>query len=144
MFKVIVAGSRDYDDYDFVYRKLDNLLLHQKNVIIISGACGDKENGVLTFTRPDGTKVFGVDGLGERYAHERRHEVEYYPAQWDKYGTYAGPIRNKSMATTSGAKACVIFNLNNSRGSNSMEEEANKAGLQLRVYRITKRKSRQD
>jgi hypothetical protein len=134
-FKLIVAGGRDFDDYALVEKTLDSLLENKVNegfkIIIVSGAC---DRGKLTYVRPDGTEVFGADGLGERYAAEKGYEVYYYPAQWNLYGTYAGPIRNKLMATISTAAA--IFWNGYSRGSKNMIDEANKQKIPTRVIRF--------
>jgi len=97
--KLLIAGGRDYADYNRVKSELYGLLRNEDidSITIISGAC-DSETGVLTFTRPDGKKIYGMDGLGEKYAHERGIKVDYHPANWKQYGKSAGPIRNEDMA----------------------------------------------
>ena len=40
----------------------------------------------------------GADALGERYAKEEGFALERYPAEWEKFGKIAGPIRNSQMA----------------------------------------------
>lgn len=94
--RLIVAGGRNITDYRFVRTKLNKILSTVKDTIeIVSGCC---DTGKLTHTRPDGTIVCGVDGLGERYAEEHGHNVVYFRADWVKYGKSAGPIRNRQMA----------------------------------------------
>lgn len=39
----------------------------------------------------------GADMLGEKYAQEFGTSISIFPAQWEKYGPSAGPIRNKQM-----------------------------------------------
>lgn len=118
--KLIVAGGRYYTNYNFVRKTLDYFLSKTSEPIqIISGAC---DTGKHTFTRKDGTKVFGVDGLGERYAEERGYEVTPFPAQWGIYGKAAGPIRNGEMAGV--ATHAVLFWDGESRGTQDMYEKA--------------------
>lgn len=96
--KVIVNGGRDYSDYVRAEKEIRYFTRHLDNVVIVSGACSDSKNGVLTFTRDDGTKVYGADGLGERYAKEHNIPVILCPANWNKNGKAAGPIRNSEMS----------------------------------------------
>jgi hypothetical protein len=131
-FKVIVAGSRDYEDYNFVKSKLDVILSNKKNIEIISGVC---ITGKVTYTRPDGTEVCGADGLGEKYAAEKGHAVAYFPADWDRLGRKAGHVRNEKMAVYAAPDGgCVIFRINMSPGSTSMAKYATKHELKLKVY----------
>lgn len=116
MIRVVVAGGRNISDYYFVARKLDSILANVKEGIeIVSGSCN---TGKLTYTRPDGTIVCGVDGCGERYAAERGLNVVYFPANWDSHGPSAGPIRNREMADYC-THAVVVWD-GQSKGSKSM------------------------
>ena len=116
MFRVIIAGSRTFTDYAFLKSKMD-LLLSKTNQDI-SILCG---------------KARGADTLGERYAKEKGYKIEYFPADWDKYGKSAGVIRNKKMAS-SGADALVVFWDGKSKGSLNMISVAKEYGLQIRIY----------
>jgi hypothetical protein len=94
---------------------LDHLLQNKDGITIVSGACS---TGTVTYVRPDGTKVYGADGIGERYAAEMGYNVEYFPADWDKHGQSAGPLRNREMGLI--ADAGVVFWDGESRGSKNM------------------------
>lgn len=124
--KIIVAGSRSFNDYRLLEVVLNVCIFFTKETIIISGSC---ESGVLTFTRSDGTKVYGADGLGERYGKEKGIPVEYFPADWNKYGKSAGPIRNEEMAKY--ADGCIVFWDGKSKGSADMIKKAKKNKLIL-------------
>jgi hypothetical protein len=117
VFRVIVAGSRTFYDYDFLRARLDRILSNIKIPIeIVSG----------------GAK--GADELGERYAEERGYRVKRFPAQWTKHGRGAGPIRNEEMATyVSPDGACVAFWDGISRGTKDMIDRATRHNLKLRV-----------
>lgn len=80
-FRVIIAGSRNFDDYPLLERTMDRLLSQIKGPIaIVSGTAR------------------GADQLGEDYAAERGYPVIRHPAQWNIYGKQAGYLRNETMA----------------------------------------------
>lgn len=118
--RCIVAGSRAYSDYEFAKTVLD-ICLFRKDCEIVSGSCN---TGVLTFTRDDGTKVYGADGIGERYAKEKGFPVTIFPPDWGKFGKSAGPIRNTAMAVYS--HLCVLFWDGKSKGSADMKKKCGK------------------
>jgi hypothetical protein len=115
MFKLIIAGSREFNNYSFLKDKIDFLL---KNVVedveIVSGAAR------------------GADTLGEQYARENNLNVKLFPADWSK-GNSAGFIRNEEMAKY--ANACVVFWMNNSKGTKHMIDLSQKHNLKLRIYK---------
>lgn len=103
LYRVIIAGSRDFDDYGMLCESCDRFLAqkHQTHdIVIVSGTAR------------------GADQLGERYAHERGYAVEKYPADWNRDGKAAGPIRNAQMAMV--ADALIAFWDGNSRGTQNM------------------------
>lgn len=93
MFKVIICGGREFDDYNLLKKACDYYLSRKiesgEKVIIISGGAR------------------GADKLGERYAKEKGLDVQVFPANWEKYGKRAGYLRNKQMAEVS--NACIAF-----------------------------------
>jgi hypothetical protein len=110
--RVIVAGGRDFFDYNLLKSKLD-VLFSEKTVIVVSGMAK------------------GADSLGERYAHENKLLVSYFPALWNQHGTRAGFIRNEEMAKY--ADACVCFWDGESSGTKDMIQLAEQYNLKLRV-----------
>lgn len=122
--RLIIFGGRDFTDYDKVKWSVltfikEHLTSDNEIVEIVSGAC---DRGAHTFTRPDGTKVYGADGLGERFAAEMQFPIKHFPANWNKYGTAAGPIRNRSMAHY--GTHYLGFHDGKSRGTKSMTDAA--------------------
>ena len=101
MFRVIIAGGRDFDDYRLLSETMDSLLRNITEEIIV--VCG---------------KTRGADTLGEKYAKERGYRVDYYPADWKRFGKRAGYLRNEQMAQN--ADALVAFWDGESRGTNLM------------------------
>jgi len=113
--KVIIAGGRNFRDYDKLRESCDNILVNQKEVEIVSGT------------------AVGADTLGERYAQEKDYEVKKFPAQWDLYGKSAGYKRNQQMAEY--ADGLIAFWDGKSKGTKHMIDIANKMGLKVRVVR---------
>jgi hypothetical protein len=111
--KVIIAGGRDFTDYELLKEKCDKILSSQKEIKIVSG------------------NAQGADYLGERYAKERGYNLILFPADWKKYGKAAGPIRNTQMAENS--DSLIAFWDGKSRGTKHMINTATKLGLKVRV-----------
>ena len=76
--KVIIAGSRNFNNYEQLKSFID---IYKERIDMIISGCAK-----------------GADVLGEKYAHENKIPVWRFPADWNKYGKGAGPIRNKLMA----------------------------------------------
>ena len=115
-FKVIIAGTRDFADYELLKEKCDAILSNKRddsNIVIVSGTAR------------------GADRLGERYARERGYRIERYPADWDRDGNSAGPIRNAKMADN--ANALIAFWDGRSRGTKNMIDTAKAKGLMVRT-----------
>jgi hypothetical protein len=72
----------------------------------------------------------GVDQLGEELARDSDIPVAQFPANWNKYGRSAGPIRNREMAKY--AEALIAIWDGKSRGTANMIKVAK--GLDLKVF----------
>ncbi len=117
--RVVVAGCRDYNNYEEAKAYIDYCLLNIRkgnDIIIVSGGAS------------------GADALGERYAKENGFRVEKYSADWETYGKSAGPIRNEQMAEICDYVIC--FWDEKSRGTKSMIEYAKKHRKPIRVKKI--------
>jgi len=115
-FRVIIAGTRDFSDYGLLKTKCDNILFDKSkacNITVVSGTAR------------------GADRLGERYARERGYRLKCFPADWDRDGNAAGPIRNAKMADN--ADALIAFWDGNSRGTQNMIETATEKNLAVRI-----------
>lgn len=115
--KVIIAGSRGFDDYNKLKYEVDKIIGNKKDVTILSG------------------RARGADRLGERYAKERGIPVIYFPANWDKYGRSAGIIRNTEMAKH--ADVLIAFWDGESRGTKHMIQTAQKYGLKVHLFLVS-------
>jgi len=117
-YKVVIFGSRDFNNYELLKEKCDAYLQNKKethNIIIVSG------------------HARGADTLGEQYAKEKGYELETYPADWDKYGKKAGFLRNEYMGDIS--NAAIGFWDGKSHGTKHMIEYCKSKGLDVRVVK---------
>ena len=115
-YRLVVAGSRDFDDYTLLAAELDKLLAGKTNITIVSGTAR------------------GADRLGERYAAEHNLRIERFPAEWEKYHKGAGPIRNMKMVQS--ADAVIVFWDNESSGTKNIIECARKQDVPYRIVRV--------
>lgn len=116
MFRVIIAGGRDFADYTPLSKTMDEYLSGISDDISI--VCGQAR---------------GADTLGEQYAKEHGYDVHYFPAEWKRYGKAAGYIRNTEMAKN--ADALVGFWDGASLGTKHMIATAEQLHLDVHVVR---------
>ncbi len=77
----------------------------------------------------------GADKMAGEEARKRGIGVEEYPAQWDKHGRGAGPIRNKQMLEEGKPTHVLAFhnNIEESKGTKNMLMQAERIGIQVEV-----------
>ena len=112
--KTIIAGSRDMTPTLEDVRTLNKFLTSISEVV--SGTAR------------------GADKFGEDWAKAHGIPLKKFPADWNKYGRPAGPIRNKQMAKY--ADQLIAFLYPDSRGTANMIKQARKLGL--KVYIVEK------
>jgi hypothetical protein len=81
----------------------------------------------------------GADTQAKLAALELGIKVMPFPAQWDKHGRAAGPIRNQQMLDEGKPTEVWAFHddFANSRGTKDMLRRARAAGLKIRlIYRV--------
>lgn len=98
--KLIVAGTRDFSDYELLCTYLDKIRVNDKNLEIISGGAR------------------GADSLGERYARQHRIPLKIVNADWESFGRSAGYKRNLEMGQY--ADKAIVFWDNQSKGTKNM------------------------
>ena len=106
---MIVAGGRDFADYDMLSQECGRLICEGDE--IVSGG------------------AIGADSLAIRYAKELRRKYTVFRADWRTHGKAAGPIRNRQMAEY--ADTLIAFWDGKSRGTKNMIDEAKRAGMAL-------------
>lgn len=111
--KVVIAGSRDFDNYPLLCREVDNILKDVKDIEIVSGTAR------------------GADYYGECYAQERGYPLVKFPAMWTLYGRSAGYRRNEQMALY--ADCVIVFWDGKSKGAEHMIKTAKAKGRAVHI-----------
>lgn len=123
-FKLIIAGCRNINDYDFVESCVHDFIDRHPEILrrfeIVSGCAN------------------GIDKCGEEYAKRNGLSVKRFPANWKKYNKAAGPMRNREMAQY--ADGCICIWDGYSRGTANMIQAARQEGLLLDVFIYPKQK----
>ena len=122
--KIIIAGGRNFDDYDQLRESMWRHTWGYDDVEIVSG----------------GAK--GADALGERWAKDEKKHITHFPADWDTHGKAAGFIRNVAMAEY--ANILMAFWDGVSKGTKHMIDTALKHSLEVHVLRYEPYKQKQD
>lgn len=117
-FKLIVAGGRDFVDYQRAHAVLFALAEEageERHISIVSGMAR------------------GADQVGYHIAREENIKCYEFPADWDKYGKGAGYRRNTQMAEF--ADGLLAFWDGKSRGTYHMIREMEKLGKPVKIER---------
>lgn len=119
LFKVIVAGGSDFENYSYLKESLDKILADIKEpIVIVSGGAS------------------GVDIFGERYARDNGYEVERHLAQWELFGRDAGNRRNAEMGISvknNGKGMLVAFCDMKSKGTSNMIDLAERYNIPYKI-----------
>ena len=112
---ILVCGSRFYTDYAKIYDYLKRLNASQ----VIAGGCR------------------GADALAIRAACALGVPFREFPADWQRFGKAAGPMRNQQMLDEGGPDLVLAFhgNLEESKGTKDMVHRAIKQGFPLWLVR---------
>lgn len=115
MAKLIIAGGRGFEDKDLMHETLRQFY------------------GILFAEFVLGMCSTGADRLALEYAQSRGRKIHRFPADWEKNGKKAGPIRNEEMAKF--ADVLVAFWDGESKGTRDMINRALKYNCEVHVYR---------
>lgn len=98
--KVALVGSRTFSNYEmmcaFIERSLSDTEFSSIETVVSGGARG-------------------ADTLAEQYARENGLELIVFPAEWERYGRKAGPLRNVKIIQE--CDLCFAFWDGQSRGT---------------------------
>lgn len=115
MKKLIIAGTRDLiPSVELMKQLLEFFQLNDVTEIVSGGATG-------------------VDTQAIELAKHLDIPYTVFPAEWEKHGNVAGPMRNKEMASYSDA-LLLIWN-GKSPGSKNMKDQISRANKPL--YEVT-------
>lgn len=111
MTRVLVCGGRDFSDWSRLVDVLDDLHANRDFTTLIEG----------------GAK--GADTMAYSWAGANKVEVLTFPADWERHGRGAGPIRNRQMLEEGRPDLVVAFP--GGRGTASMVSLATDAGVEV-------------
>lgn len=128
--KVLVCGSRHFgfklEERDKIFGVIEEAVESCKDL-------NTSEYNNLTIIQGEAK---GVDRAAGEWAVLCNVPQERYPADWNKHGKAAGPIRNKQMLDEGKPDLVVAFLAKDSRGTANMVEQARKAGVEVKVVDI--------
>ena len=117
--KVVIAGSRDFENYHLVEEAV--IRSHFDVSVVLSGGAR------------------GIDRLGIAFARNHNFQAQIFVPEWKRFGKSAGMIRNRQMATA--ADAVIAIWDGKSKGTRNMIELASKLRLPCFVLLINCDKS---
>lgn len=119
---ILVTGSRGWPFSRRAIALVESALLHHAPI------------ERLSITLRHG-KAKGLDTLAERIALGWRWEIDPCPADWDRHGPGAGPIRNQFMVDREPrASICIAFPMPGSVGTYDCAVRARAAHIPIRWY----------
>lgn len=116
--RILICGDRNWKNRGFIWRVLRPLVNPYSPPTIIHGGAA------------------GADVLGAMVAGNLGCEIVCFPAEWNKLGKPAGPIRNQRMIDEGKPDLVLAFHneISKSKGTKDMICRANKHGLEVRLY----------
>lgn len=90
--RLLVCGGRSYKDKEMVFRVLDACHAKRPVALLIHGDCPT-----------------GADRFADDWAKARSVKIKSFPADWEKMGRAAGPVRNKQMRDEGRPDGAVAF-----------------------------------
>jgi hypothetical protein len=121
--RILITGSRDWDDAGAIHTALDAIAREAFRI-------GEEITVVHGCAR-------GADMIADGWARDRRQNwpvlVERHPADWKMYGRRAGWVRNHRMVQA-GADICLAFINNESAGATGCANLAERAGIRTERF----------
>lgn len=124
MARIVIAGSREFEDYALLEQTLDHILDEQTDSIeLVSG------------------HAKGADLLPERYAKENGLPIHIIKPDWKAYGRAAGPIRNRQMLdyAMDESPLVVAFWGGKSKGTKNTIDTAKSLGIPVEIIHFPER-----
>jgi hypothetical protein len=118
-FAILVTGAREWTDVKTVKNVLRKY--KDKDCVLIHGDCD------------------GLDKIAGMVGKKLGFDVRSFPANWEKYGRAAGPIRNKEMINELlkyESRVMFAFHdcIEQSRGTKNCVTQAKKLGIECEIF----------
>jgi len=124
MYRVLVTGSRRWEDPDVIVQALDAVWNEVSSMYELTVVHGNCPTGADRFASLWADKMAA---LGHP-VHNERHDP-----QWHVHGNAAGPLRN-SLMVNKGADVCLAFILDHSTGATDCAQKARAAGIPTTLF----------
>jgi hypothetical protein len=108
-FRILVCGGRDYANWPAFDATMWHVAVHYGATEIIHGAAR------------------GADRMADAWARMVGLRINPFPADWNRYGKSAGPVRNQQMLLEGRPHLVVAFP--GGRGTADMVRQAQAAGV---------------
>jgi hypothetical protein len=125
MFRLLVAGGRDYYAYRFIEQTLTDWFVNEWSE---EHDTWEETDAGITVVHGD---AGGVDRIAAMWATYNNFVVEPHPADWTKYGKSGGNVRNAQMIE-SGIDYAILFP--GGRGTANMKFQLMRAKIDYREY----------
>ena len=127
--RVIIAGSRDFNDFKLLESNLHKIFKQLADEKLISVWINESNIEVVC------GKAKGADTLGEQFAQIYHFPIKYFPADWDTYGKSAGYRRNAEMANYAKEDNGVLIAFwdGKSKGTKHMIDTAKSSSIRVFV-----------
>ena len=118
---ILCCGDRNWNNALVIRNALLDYIRNDKDLTIIHG----NANGT------DRTCAFVALELGLNQSN-----IKSFPANWNKFGKSAGPIRNKQMLDEGKPDLVLAFHnfIANSKGTKNMLEQAKKRNISTKLF----------
>lgn len=118
--RIIITGDRDFLDYERLEQIMLQIMEKYPNETVEIVAGGDK----------------GAESIGELFALKHYLKVARFPANWRRYGSSAGYIRNSDMIDYARQEKGILIAFwdGKSGGTKNIIQLAKRWGLEVIVY----------
>lgn len=134
--RILITGSRDWPDEEFVWEMIDIAILHRdafgehdeswgRQITIVHGACPTGADAHASNYCEDHAGWWDNEGIAL--------SEEPHPANWKDLGKRAGFVRNSHMVNL-GADLCLAFIKDDSKGASHTAAFAEERGIPTRRY----------
>lgn len=125
--RILVCGGRTFgnltNERDFIFTRLERIAAMYSKFHTPDGNWLPTDIVIIT------GMARGVDTVAYDWAVANHAQVDCYPADWNRYGNYAGPIRNKQMLEE--GKPDLVLAFPGGRGTDNMKQQARRAGVMV-------------
>lgn len=132
--KILIAGPRDFNNQSYVFSALD--MVFSRLIKSPKETRNTLEINTLENVEIVEGSATGIDSLAREYAISKDIKYKEFPADWNKHGKAAGPIRNKQMAEYSDILIAFRYVDNPSRGTENMIRQAKENKLKIITVNI--------